>query len=137
MTHRFLTESTKILLCSSIILLPTAVLADGGVGPHLFSKPLEVLGSLLEIGGFAFLLYLLFGFLVFALAAIHLVFLFFVVRAALKKSFKGKGLRYSAGLLVASYIALFGLAYALLRSEAPSKEAAIQSHQSWHARQDV
>lgn len=116
--HNPLRASARKLLLAALALLPLSALADGGFGSHLFSNPLELLGPLLEIGGVALLVYLLFSALAFAFAVAHLVLLFFLVRAFFKRNFRGKGLRYSAGLLIVSYVALVALACALLRSQA-------------------
>lgn len=139
MKHRSaLRSSARRLVCGALVLAPLATFADGGFGSHLFSKPLELLGPLIEIGGVALLLYLLFGALAFAFTAAHLVLLAFVVQAFFKRSFGGKGLRYSACLLVASYVALIALAYVLLRSQESDHKSTAQSAQGSHTQhQDV
>lgn len=100
----------RVFICITVMLClaPATAFADGGVGPG------EFFSSLLQIGGLAIALYVGFTVLAFAFAAVHLTFAIFLVRAAQAQNFKGKGLRYSAALLAACYVALIVLVCYLL-----------------------
>lgn len=100
------------LLCAIIIgCYPLIAAADGGLGQEYFTWQAlkELWAPLTAWTGYTLLLLAVFNLLVFVFIALHIVLLAFIAHAVVKKNFRGKGLRYSAILLVIMYVIVLGI----------------------------
>ncbi len=90
--------------CFLVVAFPSAnALADGGAGFPTW----PALGELfVTIGSFAVLYLLIWAVVIFAVCAVHIVALIFVVKAIVKKDLRSKGLWWSVLALLVFYAAI-------------------------------